>query len=132
MFVLGSFGIMFSTLLKRTMISVIATYGVGLFIFVGTAILFYVVMGVMQQMSYNSTNFSYGWIGHILAWNPIAALYSILEPSLTTEIYQMGYSSSGQKKPAIQLWQEFMLIYAVLAALALWLSIRKLRPRLKK
>jgi len=130
MFMLGSFGIMFSTLLKRTMISVIATYGVGLFIFVGTAIIFYVVMAIVSQFQYNNPNTNFSWIGHIIAWNPIAALYSILDPSISNEVF--NFNGSSVKKAPIQLWQEFVLIYTALSALALWLSIRKLRPRLKR
>jgi len=130
MFMLGSFGIMFSTLLKRTMISVIATYGVGLFIFVGTAIIFYVVMAIVSQFQYNNPNTNFSWIGHIIAWNPIAALYSILDPSISNEVF--NFNGSSVKKAPIQLWQEFVLIYTALSALALWLAIRKLRPRLKR
>lgn len=135
MFVLGSFGIMFSTLFKRTMLSVIVTYGVTLFMFAGTAILFFVLVGAMESMRAGVPSASsYSWLGHVIAWNPAAALYSILDPEITEQAYSAGvYSSSGtSKKNFIALWQEFILIYTVLSGLALWLAIRKLRPRLKK
>lgn len=130
MVVLGSFGILFSTLFKRTMISVIVTYGVTLFIFGGTAILFLVLMGMMDQT--NPTSNSPTWIGHVLAWNPAAALYSILDPAISQEVFFVNRSNPQGKKAPIELWQEFMIIYSVLSALMLWLGIRKLRPRLKR
>ncbi|MBH5316537.1 ABC transporter permease [Paenibacillus sp. GSMTC-2017] len=136
MFVLGSFGILFSTLLKRTMMSVIVTYGVTLFIFVGTAIIFFVMSGIAQQANYNANGANsdaYRWIGHIIAWNPAAALYSILDPSISDEAYYIASYNQGTAKGApMQLWQQFIIIYSVLSSLALWTAIRKLRPRLKK
>lgn len=134
MIVLGSFGILFSTLLKRTMMSVIVTYGVTLFLFVGTLLIFYVVYAIVDNNASASSNTSHGWVGHILAWNPGVAMYSILDPSINNELYNLGiYSGSNTpKQPWLKLWQEFMIIYGVLSAGALWLSISRLRPRLKK
>ncbi|MFD0587123.1 ABC transporter permease [Paenibacillus sp. GCM10027627] len=130
MLVLGSFGVMFSTLLKKTMISVISTYGVALFMFVGTAILYFVMMTAYNSQSYGNSN---AWMGHIVAFNPAAALYSILDPSITNEIFGYSRSSTHSGSSALMpLWLEFMLIYLVLSLLALWLAIRNLRPRLKR
>ncbi|OME80114.1 hypothetical protein BK120_19950 [Paenibacillus sp. FSL A5-0031] len=131
MFVLGSFGILFSTLFKRTMISVIVTYGVTLFMFGGTALLFIVLVGVMEQMPQTTTN-AYSWIGHIIALNPAAALYSILDPHVSNQAFSVN--SIGQKgyNAPLALWQEFIIIYTLLSILALWLGIRRLRPRLRR
>ncbi|MGO4698234.1 ABC transporter permease [Paenibacillus sp. 2TAB26] len=131
MFVLGSFGILFSTLFKRTMISVIVTYGVTLFMFGGTALLFIVLVGVMEQMPQTTTN-AYSWIGHIIALNPAAALYSILDPLVSNQAFSVN--SIGQKgyNAPLALWQEFIIIYTLLSILALWLGIRRLRPRLRR
>lgn len=136
MLVLGSFGIFFSTMLKRTMMAVISTYGVTLFIFVGTAILFFVLGSVLDQQ-YRGSAFSgspspYGWIGHIIAWNPVAALYSILDPTISDDAFLVNsYGATGGGAP-MPLWLEFMIIYTVLSAIALWLSVRSLRPRLNR
>ncbi|MOA18907.1 hypothetical protein D3C78_1392520 [compost metagenome] len=130
MFVLGSFGILFSSLFKKTMISVIVTYGVTLFIFGGTAIVFFVLMGVVDQLTTHSTTQNFSWMGHVLAWNPVAAMYSILEPEFSQQAFTVNMGSSPNKNAPLELWQEFMIIYTVLAGLALWLGIRRLRPRL--
>ncbi|ANY69592.1 hypothetical protein BBD42_26235 [Paenibacillus sp. BIHB 4019] len=129
MIVIGAFGVLFSTLVKRTMIAVILTYGVTLFLYAGTALIGYVAIMVSMQVSGNSS--SNEWIAHIFAWNPAVAMYSILDPNITREIVYSG-SGATATEPILQLWQEFMLIYLVLAALAIWLSIRYLRPRMKQ
>lgn len=132
MLVLGSFGIFFSTLLKRTMISVISTYGVTLFLFVGTAILFFIMMNVTSNYYYSQpagAPSNYSWVGHIMAWNPVAALYSILDPSISDEVFMANrYGNQIGKGAPMPLWLEFMLIYSILSAAALWTAIRKLRP----
>ncbi|WP_139998530.1 ABC transporter permease [Paenibacillus paridis] len=130
MFVLGSFGILFSSLFKRTMISVIVTYGVTLFIFGGTALLFFVVVNMVEQNPYSNTA-SYSWVGHFIAWNPVAALYSILDPSISEQAFTVNMGSPSTKHAPMALWQEFMIIYTVLSVIALWVGIRSLRPRLK-
>ncbi|SFE18165.1 ABC-type transport system involved in multi-copper enzyme maturation, permease component [Paenibacillus algorifonticola] len=129
MIVIGAFGILFSTIVKRTMIAVILTYGVTLFLYAGTALIGYVAIMVSMQVSGSSA--SNEWIVHIFSWNPAVAMYSILDPNITREIVYSG-SGSTASEPFLQLWQEFMLIYLVLAALAIWLSIRYLRPRMKQ
>ncbi|RIX51882.1 ABC transporter permease [Paenibacillus nanensis] len=136
MLVLGSFGIFFSTILKKTMMSVISTYGVTLFIFVGTAILYFVMVNVLEdQYRYSTVSPSstpYAWVGHIMAFNPAVALYSILEPSISDDAFLSSrYGGSGSGAP-IALWLEFMIIYTVISSIALWLSVRNLRPRLNR
>ncbi|MFF2888177.1 ABC transporter permease [Paenibacillus sp. NPDC057967] len=132
MLVLGSFGIFFSTLLKKTMLSVISTYGVTLFLFVGTAILYFIMMNVTSNYYYaqpSGVASNYSWVGHILAWNPVAALYSILDPSISDEVFRSGrYGGQVGRGAPMPLWLEFMLIYSVLSAAALWIAIRNLRP----
>ncbi|GBG09698.1 ABC transporter permease [Paenibacillus agaridevorans] len=136
MIVLGSFGVLFSTLLKRTMISVISTYGVTLFMFAGTAILFFVMQSVMDQARAAGTisaTTSYSWVGHIIALNPVGALYSILDPSISDQAFMVNrWSGNTQPKGApMALWQEFMIVFGVLAIFANWMAIRNLRPRLR-
>lgn len=129
MFVLGSFGVLFSTLLRRTMVSVIVTYGVTLFMFAGTAILFMVLIGVVEQ-AYQGQSVSYSWVGHVLAWNPAVGMYSIMDPSVNEAVFSVNRWSGGTVKgPLIPLWAESMIIYGCLSLLALWIAVRNLRPR---
>lgn len=134
MFVLGAFGLLFSTLFKRTMLAVIATYGVTLFLFIGTALMFLFLNGVLQELYRNVPSTGappYRWIGHLLALNPAAAMYSILEPSLTRQAFFVSGMQGNAQSP-MTLWQEFILIYSIVTSLLIGLSIRYLRPRLKR
>ncbi|MBW5448063.1 ABC transporter permease subunit [Cohnella sp. CFH 77786] len=133
MLALGAFGILFSTLFKRTMISVIVSYGVTLFAFGGTAFLYFILQSVMQN-AYRGMNADYGWIGHLLGLNPAAALYSIFDPSISRFAFRTYAvaGSQGSLNPPIQLWQEFLIVYSVLTVVAVVVSVRSIRPRLKR
>ncbi|MFC5700125.1 ABC transporter permease [Cohnella faecalis] len=134
MIVFGSLGILFSTLLKRTMISVIVTYGVTLFSFGGTAFIYLILNSIMDNTYRGSANIpDYGWIGYIMGLNPIAALYSVFDSEISRSVFRAGYSSANYQKDApIELWQEFLIVYTIIAVGAVLLSIRKIRPALKK
>ncbi|MBW7473203.1 ABC transporter permease [Paenibacillus oenotherae] len=133
MVVLGSLGILFSTLFKRTMVSVIVTYGATLFIFAGTGFLYLLMSQVMEMTQRNSgTGYNpadYGWIGHIAAWNPVAAMFSIFDDSITEQVFM---TRGGSTPPPIALWQEFLLFYSAVAIIAIVMAIRYIRPRYKR
>ncbi|REK76603.1 ABC transporter permease [Paenibacillus paeoniae] len=132
MLTLGSIGIFFSTLLKRTMLSVISTYGVTLFIFAGTAMLYFVMLSITTNYYYSQpagSGSTYNWVGHIIAMNPVAALMSILEPSLSDQVFMVHRNAGPVRGEApMPLWLEFMLAYTIISAIALWIAVRKLRP----
>ncbi|MFD0711365.1 ABC transporter permease [Paenibacillus sp. GCM10027626] len=129
MIVLGSLGIMFSTLFKRTMVSVIVTYGVTLFIFAGTGFLYLIMEQIMAGISRNSASgaLDYGWVGHFAAFNPVAALVSIFEPDVTSRVFHV---SGGQYH--WPLWTEFVIIYLVLSLGAIMTAIRYIRPNYRR
>lgn len=128
MLLLGSLGVMFSTLLKRTMISVIVTYGVGLFIFLITGLLYLFCLS-MAQHSYSTASYQpdYSWVGYILGLNPAGALISLITPNFSKEVFLVRGTTLNADAP-IQLWQEFLLVYAVVIIASLWISIRSIRP----
>lgn len=129
MLLLGSIGVFFSTLFKRTMISVIMTYGVGLVIFLFTGLAYLFAMGIVQSSYYVSgaTRPPYSWIGYILGLNPAGALLSIFEPTFSREVF-LVQSSNLQSSAPIELWLEFLIVYSVVIALFIWLAIRYIRP----
>jgi len=133
MFVLGSFGVLFSTIFKRTMISVVVTYGFTLTVFGGTGLLFLFLSRMLYIFNSGMNPTSYSWVGYVLGLNPVAALLSIFEPGINREAFGHRMTPSGTPAPPpIELWQEFVVVYALLAIGALLLSIRYIRPRLKK
>lgn len=130
MFALGSFGIMFSTLFKRTMISVIVTYGFGLLLFVGTFLLWLLLRGIFEQL-YGGGNAPMLWIGHVLGFNPGAAMLSMFMPDVSLTAFNVRWTNSNRGSAPIELWVEYLIFYTVLSATAIWISIRYIRPRMK-
>jgi ABC-2 type transport system permease protein len=121
MIVLGSFGILFSTLFKKTVISIITAYGVTLFFYGFTGILAIFLGEVMRSSSGTSNILP----GIILSTNPMAALISIFEPGFSQDVFQ-------NQSTSLQLWHIFVPVFAVLSLISILLSIRFLRPVLKK
>ncbi|MGN7358575.1 ABC transporter permease [Paenibacillus sp. SAF-054] len=130
MLLLGALGVMFSTLFKRTMVSVIVTYGVGLCIFLLTGLLYLFAMSIVQRSYYSpptSTAATYSWVGYILGLNPAGALLSLFEPGFSKQAFLLRNGNLNSNAP-IQLWLEFVLVYSVVIIAALWISIRRIRP----
>lgn len=131
MLLLGSLGVLFSTLFKRTMISVIVTYGVGLCIFLLTGLLYLFVMSIVQRSYYSmpspATGPTYSFVGYILGLNPAGALVSLFDPGFSKGAFLVRNGNLNADAP-IQLWQEFLLVYSVVIIGSLWISIRKIRP----
>jgi hypothetical protein len=68
-----------------------------------------------------------------MSLNPVAALYSLFDPSISRGVFQVyNFATGQQQEPPIQLWQGFVLAYGVLLVLAIYISIRKIRPNLKR
>lgn len=114
--VLGSFGVLFSTLFKKTVIAIITTYGVALVMYAITGLAALFFMGIFQGQNAAS--------GIIISLNPMAALISIFEPEISRSMFKGSNS--------LALWQIFVPVYFVLTAVAIGLSIRYLRPIMRK
>ena len=130
MLLLGSLGVMFSTLFKRTIIAIIVTYGTGLVIFLVTGLLYLFFVGIEQRNMYMSgtpVTQSYSWIGYLLGLNPAGAMISLFEPSFSKEMFLMRGGTINSKAP-IELWLEFILVYSVVIVVSLWIAIRRIRP----
>ncbi|MFU1798334.1 ABC transporter permease [Paenibacillus azoreducens] len=134
MLLLGALGVLFSTLFRRTMISVIVTYGVGLCIFLLTGLLYLFFMSIEQRSYYSGTTPTgptYSWVGYVLGLNPAGALISIFEPGFSKTAFMLRNGNLNTDAP-IQLWQEFVLVYSVVIIAALWIAIRRIRPVAKR
>lgn len=117
MFVLGSFGVFFSTVLKKTMVSVIVTYGAAMVMFGGTGL---AAIFLATTFFHNG-----GWgPGIMLGLNPMGTLISIFAPDFSQQVFGKG---SG-----MQLWYVFLPVYSAIACVLLWLSVRFLRPRYRR
>lgn len=124
MLAIGSIGIFFSTYTKRTITSMIATYGSMVFLGGFTAFFFYVSLIIDQTLMMGAGKVSpltYFWA----SINPGALVISILSGDIVGELYNLV----GIKVP---LWVPYLIFYLAITVIALWLSVRKLRVNMKR
>ncbi|WP_062105278.1 ABC transporter permease [Bacillus niameyensis] len=118
-FVFGSFGVFFSTMIRRTIVAMISTYGISLFLTGGTAFLYMITTG--YTMSQNAAVF----FPYIFAiFNPVMAFTVLFEPDMNEFIT----TQTGVSFPFI--WSYF-IVYSMLAIVALLISIKRLRPKMR-
>jgi ABC-2 type transport system permease protein len=121
--VFGSIGIFFSTLVRRTIIAMVSTYGVALFLIGGTAFLFTISMAV-NAMGGMMTNNPVSYFFAML--NPGFILFGLLEPNAFNELSNgVGFGVD------LPLWAAYLVSYTILFILMIVISIRKLRPNMK-
>ncbi|MBN6887130.1 ABC-2 type transport system permease protein [Cytobacillus horneckiae] len=124
----GSLGVLFSTLIRKTIVSMVTTYAVTLFLVGGTAFLTLILLQFGQGY-YNTSTAStpptvpYAYFTAML--NPVIVLAGSFEPGIHDEIYRI----TGIKTP---LWVSYTLSYTVIFIGAILFSIKKLRPNMKK
>ncbi|MFJ7932978.1 ABC transporter permease [Sporosarcina sp. NPDC096371] len=123
---MGSIGIMFSTLIRRTIVSMIATYGTMLFLSAVTGFLFLIVMQVVQ-FNYSGVGVPPPSItGQILASiNPAVLFASLLSPGVSEAIGEM----TQVKFP---IWIAYLIFYLTVTVLSLFIAVKKLRINMKK
>lgn len=122
-FAFGGIGIMFSTLLRKTIGSVISSYGVMLFLSVGTAILFFISSAISMGVNYTATSHPLPYIFAVS--NPFIVTFSILNPAYAEEINQMLFNID------IPLWLPYSILYCTIFFVTTLISVRKLRPKMK-
>ncbi|WP_102271489.1 ABC transporter permease [Cytobacillus massiliigabonensis] len=121
----GSLGVLFSTLIRKTIVSMVTTYGVTLFLVGGTAFLMIIFMQFSQGYGMSGTP-SPNPLAYFAAMiNPVIILLGTFEPELIREIS----NNSGIEFP---LWIAYVISYSVIFIGAILLSIKKLRPNMKK
>jgi ABC-2 type transport system permease protein len=120
----GSIGVLFSTLIRKTIVSMVTTYGVTLFLAGGTAFLTLILMQ-LDRGFYNPTGGNNPFPYFTAMLNPPIVLLGTFQPEIIKEI-QRG---TGIEFP---LWISFLISYTVIFLGALLLSIKMLRPNMKK
>lgn len=119
----GALGVMFSTIIRRTIISMVVTYSVGLFLVAGTGFLFIFTQEFfyyMQQPNQGTNVFPY--IFGML--NPVIMMMTIFEPMESDYLVR-------RTGIAFPMWISFIISYGVITILSILVSIRKLRPKMK-
>ncbi|GIP39640.1 hypothetical protein J31TS4_29200 [Paenibacillus sp. J31TS4] len=116
MVMLGAVGVFFSTMFKKTMVAVILTYGFTVVIYGFTGLFAIFLSAILPRGNMLA--------GYVLGTNPMGALLSLLNEDFSREVF--GRASS------LQIWHIFVPFYTLVTVLAILLSIRYLRPILRK
>ncbi|MCM3610665.1 ABC transporter permease [Planococcus sp. MERTA32b] len=120
--VIGALGVLYSTLLRRTIVSMIATYSTMIFLTAVTG--FFLILSVSLSAAAMGTGvapLSYFWA----SINPAVVLLTLLEPGFSAEIAQL----TGIPLP---LWVSYTIFCTLIFAGSIWLSVSKLRVNMNK
>lgn len=122
---IGSLGVLFSTLIRRTTVSMIATYGSMLFFSAVIPFLFLIIIQVNQFGAMGMTP-SKSYVGHILASiNPEIFFATLLEPEIGMGIQEMT-------QVTFPLWIGYLIFYGLITIISIWITTKKLRVNMKK
>ena len=120
---IGSIGVMFSTITKRTIVAMIATYGSIIFLGGITAFFFFLTMAFHQMGNAigTSTSFmTYFWA----SINPGALMLTLISPEMGDALAEL----SGIELPV---WITYLIAYVLIIVLCLTIAIKKLRANMK-
>ena len=118
---IGSLGILFSTIIRKTIIAMVVTYSVALFLVAGTGVLFLLFQELIYRPQASQTIFPF----FFAMLNPVINMLETFEPQAIS--YRMN--SQGVDFP---LTLSYVGSYLVLIVTSLALSIYKLRPKMNK
>lgn len=125
-FTFGSLGVMFSTLIRKTIVAMITTYGVALFLTAGAAFVFFFLQAFLfgYQAGGQSQQQIHVFPYIMSAIDPLIVLFSYIQPGVAEELMD---STNVQ----IPLWQSFIACYLIMAIAAVSIAVWRLRPRMK-
>ncbi|MGG0645201.1 ABC transporter permease [Sporosarcina gallistercoris] len=122
---IGSLGILFSTLIRRTTVSMIATYGSMLFFTAIVPFLFLIIIQVNQYSTMSGTA-TKSFVGHILASiNPEIFFASLLAPEIARSVQDMTLVT-------FPLWIGYLLFYGLVTIVSIWIATKRLRVNMNK
>lgn len=115
----ASIGVCISTFIRKTIVSIVLTYCVFLFLLGGTFF-------IQLLLELNNATFT-DWISvGLTSLNPIYAMISVINP----EIASINFF--GTNLINVPIWLLFIIVYTIVTALLLKLCSAKLRPNMKK
>ncbi|WP_422123669.1 ABC transporter permease [Planococcus sp. X10-3] len=119
---IGSLGVMYSTVTRRTVVSMIASFSTMIFLTVVTGFFLILTFSLSSAaMGTGVSPLSYLWA----SINPAVVLMTLLEPSWNTEII-------GMTGISLPLWVSYSIFYTLIFLGSMWLSVSKLRVNMNK
>ncbi|CAG9621991.1 ABC transporter permease [Sutcliffiella rhizosphaerae] len=122
MVTLGSIGVFFSTLIRKTIVAMVCTYGVAFFLAAGTAIITVFMINFTQ---YGATGPQQNPLPYFVAmFNPFGVLLALFEPYAAMELTSITGINT-------HLGIGMIISFSIITVLLILLSIKKLRPNMK-
>jgi ABC-type transport system involved in multi-copper enzyme maturation permease subunit len=122
MITLGSIGVFFSTYIRKTIVSMVCTYGVAFFLAAGTAI---ITMFIISFTQYGGSGVQSNPFAYFIAmFNPFGVMLSLFEQAAGMEFKRITGIET-------HLGVGLVISYTILSLVLVLLSIRKLRPNMK-
>lgn len=120
---IASMGVMLSTLIRKTIVAIIATYGAMIFI-TGVTAFFLLISVQVSQMGTAAPSMSP--IAHFWATiNPPAVMLTLLQPPMEEQLQSLTMVP-------IPLWIGYTIFYIFLSAACIFLSVKRLRVNMNK
>ncbi|WP_418791926.1 ABC transporter permease [Phosphitispora sp. TUW77] len=120
---LGSMGMFFSSLFKRTTVAIIVTYGATFMLFFGTVFLTALIVQITQYYIGGPVTGPQS-VPFIIYFNPLVALGSVLPMGGNI----VPFSSSNLPIQSLAPWQVSLLLDTVITLLAVGLTVWLIRP----
>ena len=120
----GSIGVMFSTITRKTIVSMIATYGTMIFLAGVTAFFFMISIQVNMMGTGITTNplpLGYFWA----SINPAILIFTLLNPGTESMVSSVTHIN-------FPVWAAYTIFYILLAVTAIAISIKNLRVNMKR
>ncbi|MGI2327367.1 ABC transporter permease [Planococcus sp. YIM B11945] len=120
---IGSLGVMFSTLIRKTIVAIIVTYSAMIFLVAVTGFFLMISMSISQMGSAAASlsPFAHFWA----SINPAVVMFTLLQPAFDEEIQLMTLVP-------FPLWAGYVVFYALLTAGALFVAVKRLRVNMNK
>ncbi|WAA10680.1 ABC transporter permease [Fervidibacillus albus] len=118
----GNMSILFSTLIRKTIPAMVTSYGVMLFLTIGTGIL--LMLSLMITSNINPTANSYPVPYFFASLNPFVVMLSILNKEFYEEINSLMFNIN------LPLWVPYTCLYVCLFIISINISVRKIRPNM--
>ncbi|TQR08323.1 ABC transporter permease [Psychrobacillus soli] len=123
MLAIGGIGIMYSTIIRKTIVAMIATYGTMIFFTAVTGFIYLVITG-MNSMAAGTLASSP--IAHFFASiNPVVLMLTLISPGSDSFITE-------STKVDIPIWIGYAIFYICITILSIIIAVKKLRVNMKR
>ncbi|MFX3674270.1 MAG: ABC transporter permease [Paenisporosarcina sp.] len=125
MLAVGSIGVMFSTITRKTIVSMIVTYGTMIFL-AGVTAFFFMITIQVNMMGAGGPTQNPSIMGHIWASiNPGILMYTLLNPMNENFVNSTTHIE-------FPVWAGYTIFYLILTIVAIFITIKKLRVNMKR